>query len=413
MSYDGYKETKIGLVPDNWNATPIGDFAFVRRGASPRPIGDSKYFSESGRGWIRIADVTASKKRLQRTKQYLSDLGANKSVPVNPGDLIMSICATIGKPIILDMEACIHDGFVLFSKFRNRITTEYLYYELQRLEHSFISLGQEGTQKNLNTNLVRKTIIPLPPLPEQKKIATILSTVDEAIEKSDRIIEETKQLKKGLMRKLFLNKAYMIMSKAKEESTHLKPMRLSELGDIITGSTPRTNIKEYYNPWQFMFIGPADLGSKNKITTSIKNISKKGFKVARQLSANSVMTVCIGATIGKVGITSEPCATNQQINTIIPTENISAQYIYYLISGITQYLLSFAGDTATPILNKGEFGKVITFIHENINERHEIVCILSEVDAKIEKEQTTKDQLVQLKKGLMQVLLTGQVRVNV
>ncbi len=73
----------------------------------------------------------------------------------------------------------------------------------------------------------------------------------------------------------------------------------------------------------------------------------------------------------------------------------------------------FPRDTATPILNKGEFSKVITFVHNNMNERHQISRILSELDAKIEKEVDTKKQLEKLKKGLMQVLLTGNIRVKV
>ena len=124
------------------------------------------------------------------------------------------------------------------------------------------------------------------------------------------------------------------------------------------------------------------------------------------------MVVCIGATIGKVGITNEPSSTNQQVNTIIPSVNYSNDYIYYLLSGISEYLRAFAGDTATPQLNKTDFGKVITFVHIDFGEQEKIAQILSEVDNKIEKEEATKAELEQLKKGLMQVLLTGKVRVK-
>ena len=78
-----------------------------------------------------------------------------------------------------------------------------------------------------------------------------------------------------------------------------------------------------------------------------------------------------------------------------------------------KYLLGFAGDTATPQLNKTDFGKVVTFIHKSKSERTKIAAILSEADAKIEKEQTQKAQLEALKKGLMQQLLTGKKRVKV
>ncbi len=283
-----------------------------------------------------------------------------------------------------------------------------------QLEHANVLPFINGsTRTKLNQSDLRKLKLAIPPLTEQRKIAEILSTVDEAIEKTDAIIKETQQLKKGLMQKFFVNKAFMLWSKAEKENTKITPIRLNAFGKIVTGTTPSTKNKEYYNALDFMFIGPADLGSNKNITKSIKYISKEGLEVTRKLNKGAVMVVCIGATIGKVGITTKLCATNQQINTIIPKSTYPSEYVYYLLTGISQYLLSFAGDTATPILNKCEFGKVITFIHDDKNERSKISSILSNLDSKIEKEKETKNELEKLKKGLMQVLLTGKVRAKV
>jgi len=202
IGHTRFKETKIGRLPKEWEVKRIGDFSKVRRGASPRPIADQRYFSKSGRGWIRIADVTSSNKKLRKTKQFLSELGVSKSVPVNPGDLIMSICATIGRPIIVDMKACIHDGFVQFYDFNSSIEIEYFYYLLQLLENHFVATGQAGTQKNLNTDIVRRTYVPVPQFEEQRFIAQLLSTVDDKIEKEGAFMTQLKQLKKGLMQVL-------------------------------------------------------------------------------------------------------------------------------------------------------------------------------------------------------------------
>lgn len=298
------------------------------------------------------------------------------------------------------------DGTVSLYPNSQMLTDKYFYYLVS--DHKIKS---EGYQRHFK--YLKERIFIIPPLSEQRKIASILSTVDDAIEKTNTIIEETKQLKKGLMQKFFVNKAYMILRKANEEPTELKPIYLRELGKILTGTTPSTKVDEYYCSQDYMFIGPADLGNDKSPDTSEKYISSAGFNVARQLPSDSVMVVCIGATIGKVGITNKPCATNQQINTIIPSKAYSADYVYYLISGISKYLLAFAGDTATPILNKGEFGKVVTFVHNSLDERHQIAKILSAVDTKIENEMSTREQLEQLKKGLMQLLLTGKIRVKV
>ncbi len=122
--------TQLGNIPIDWKITQVKKIAKVRRGASPRPIDDPRYFNDTGRGWVRISDVSSTYKYLRTTTQYLSSLGASLSVKVDPGNLIMSICATIGKPVILDMHACIHDGFVLFQEISPEFDTEFLFYYL-------------------------------------------------------------------------------------------------------------------------------------------------------------------------------------------------------------------------------------------------------------------------------------------
>ena len=180
----------------------ISSFAKVRRGASPRPIGDPRYFGGNV-GWIRISDVTASNKYLRKTEQYVSQLGESLSVRVDKGDLVMSICGTIGRPIIIDMPSCIHDGFVQLYEIKNA-DTEYLYYILQYHEKDFEGRGQPGTQVNLNTSIVENFEIFIPEnIKEQRKIANILSTIDSVIEKTQSVIDKYKAIKQGMLKDLF------------------------------------------------------------------------------------------------------------------------------------------------------------------------------------------------------------------
>lgn len=202
IGHKKFKKTEIGEIPINWVISSIGEISNIRRGASPRPIGDLSYFSNIGRGWVRISDVTSSYKYLKNTSQYLSEKGISKSVKVNPGDLIMSICATIGKAIILDSEACIHDGFVLFSDLSEKIDSEFLFYVLQKNESYLVKKGQIGSQGNLNTDIVKRTLFPLPPLPEQKRITEMISTIDAEIEKEVSYRADLERIKTGLMQVL-------------------------------------------------------------------------------------------------------------------------------------------------------------------------------------------------------------------
>ncbi len=201
-----FKDSPLGRIPEEWEVVELGEVADVKRGASPRPIDDPIYFSEVGRAWIRILDVTTSNKYLKKTTQYLSPIGEQKSVKVEPNELIMSICATIGKPIIVKIPACIHDGFVALKNLSSQVDIEYLFYYLSFNEKNIQEMGQIGTQRNLNSNLVSCFKLLLPPLPEQKRIASILSQIDEVIEKEQKYKEKLERIKRGLMEDLLTGK---------------------------------------------------------------------------------------------------------------------------------------------------------------------------------------------------------------
>jgi len=128
---------------EGWEIKKLGEIAEIVRGASPRPIEDPKWFDEnSSIGWVRISDVTKSVKVLNETIQKLSELGIKSSRYVEKDNLIMSICATVGRPILTKINVCIHDGFVVF---RNpKIEKEYLYYFLIFIEKDWSKNGQVG-----------------------------------------------------------------------------------------------------------------------------------------------------------------------------------------------------------------------------------------------------------------------------
>ena len=121
-AYPEYKESGVewlGEVPSHWDVKAVKRLSPVLRGASPRPIDDPIYFDDDGEYvWARIADVTASDGFLNEAPQRLSQLGASKSVKLEPGSLFLSIAATVGKPCITNIKACIHDGFVYFPELK-------------------------------------------------------------------------------------------------------------------------------------------------------------------------------------------------------------------------------------------------------------------------------------------------------
>ena len=193
-----------------WQLKRMGQLAIIQRGASPRPIGSPIWFDEhSAVGWVRISDATASGMYLRETTQHLSPLGVQYSRPVSRGSLIMSICATVGRPIITQIDACIHDGFVAFDNLR--IDKYFLYYVLQSIEGEWSHHGQTGSQMNLNTSLINRTEIRVPPTTEeQTNIAEILCDIDAEIAALEQRLLKTRDLKQGMMQELLTGKTRLI-----------------------------------------------------------------------------------------------------------------------------------------------------------------------------------------------------------
>lgn len=183
----------------------LGKKAGIRRGASPRPIDSPRWFSNTGRGWVRISDVTRTNRFLAVTEQKLSLAGEACSVAVDPGQVIMSICATVGEPRMVTEPVCIHDGFVVFDR-HPELDSRYLRHLLVRSRPWFLARGQIGTQSNLNTGLVGSLPIAPPSIDEQELIA---DTIDYAYAAVDMEVAEAAKLrlqKQGLTRDLLTGK---------------------------------------------------------------------------------------------------------------------------------------------------------------------------------------------------------------
>jgi type I restriction enzyme, S subunit len=191
----------IGKIPAHWEVKRIKSLSRVKRGASPRPIDDPRYFDESGEySWVRIADVSANDHYLLNTQQKLSRLGASLSVKIYPNEIFVSIAGTVGKPMIAQIKCCIHDGFVYFPDLK--INREYLY-RLFETGQPYLGLGKHGTQLNLNTETIGNISIPLPPKDEQKAIVSFVEAntlkVDKGIFCKEKEIEKLKEYKATLI----------------------------------------------------------------------------------------------------------------------------------------------------------------------------------------------------------------------
>ena len=159
----------------------------------------------------------------------------------------------------------------------------------------------------------------------------------------------------------------------------MEKVRLKDIGTIVTGNTPSKKKSEYYINKDICFFKPSDIEDYGviKLKKSEEHISEKARDKVRMLPKNTVLVTCIG-TIGKVGIIEKEACCNQQINAIVPNDNINSKYLAYAVLSKKYWLQKKANAPVVPIINKSDFSNVEIFIH-NIEEQNVIVNQLDKI----------------------------------
>ncbi|MFA5546143.1 MAG: restriction endonuclease subunit S [Sphaerochaetaceae bacterium] len=394
----GYKKTEVGVIPEDWVVTSLKKISVIKRGASPRPINSPRWFSNQGRGWVRISDVTKANTYLMNVSQHLSPIGEQNSVAVEASDLIMSICATVGVPIILGIPACIHDGFVLFKNYEQILEKMFFFYFLKNYSSSASSKGQSGTQKNLNTSIVGNILIPVPQKTEQKAIATALSDVDNLITSLEQLIEKKKAIKQGTMQELLTGRRRL------KGFGKGKGHKQTELGMIP-------------EDWEIKSFGDV-LSVKHGKSQKEVEIENGKYPILATGGiigwSNSYLANTPSVLIGRKGTIDKPQYMDTPfwtVDTLFYTEinpSNCAKYLYYLFKLIPWY--SYNEASGVPSLNATTIEKIRKAFPSTKREQEVISEALTLIDSEIENLEAKVDKYKQIKQGMMQNLLTGRIR---
>ena len=141
-----------GVQPSEWKNAPLGSFVEIKRGGSPRPIQD--FLSDSGLRWLKISDVTSlSSPFVLEIKEHIKEEGLRKTVFLHAGELVLSNSATPGIPKILDVDTCIHDGWLYFPK--SELSKYYLYLFFKHIRKELVALGNGSVFTNLKTDILK------------------------------------------------------------------------------------------------------------------------------------------------------------------------------------------------------------------------------------------------------------------
>ncbi|WP_426385644.1 restriction endonuclease subunit S [Latilactobacillus curvatus] len=176
--------------------------------------------------------------------------------------------------------------------------------------------------------------------------------------------------------------------------------KLSEIGKIVTGNTPSTSNKGYYNG-DFLFVSPADIQENRYVNKTTTTLTELGFKTGRLVPKGATLFVSIGSTIGKIGQSICDVITNQQINSVISFSDYDDDFIYTSILNSSTKIKQLAATQAVPIINKNEFGKSIIKI-PSLEEQQKIGAFFKQLDDTITLHQRKLDLLKEQKKGYLQ-----------
>lgn len=188
-----------GIQPSAWTNAPLGTFVEIKRGGSPRPIQD--YLSDSGLRWLKISDVTSlSSPFVLEVKEHIKKEGLKKTVFLHAGELVLSNSATPGIPKILDVDTCIHDGWLYFPK--SELSKYYLYLFFKHIRKELVSLGNGSVFTNLKTDILKAFPTTKADKVTLKKFDALVSPLFDAMLNADRENLKLATMRDSLLPKL-------------------------------------------------------------------------------------------------------------------------------------------------------------------------------------------------------------------
>lgn len=397
---EGYHKTKFGIVPFSWKVKTVGENIEEYRELS-NDIDTHQIYSSTRKGLMPQADYYDQREAVQTSLGYkMVPTGYITYRHMSDDDVFFFNQNNIGRTILVSSE------YPVFIANENAINVFLLEALNGAARFRYFCRTQKlgGTRTRLYLKNLKTYQLTMPSMEEQQKIAAILATQDKVIALKEQLLLEKRTIMESVMIQLFTRR-----KRANGFREQWQVKCFSELGKIVTGSTPSKDTPEYYGK-DFLWITPTDIGEEKNIDFSSKMLSSAGFSKSRKLPKGTLLVTCI-ASIGKNAVLQKEGSCNQQINAIIPNEEYDVDFLYYYLSYHTPYIEQNAGVSATKIINKNSFSN-LRRAFPPFPEQQAIAAILTTADKEVELLKKSIEAEKQKKKALMQLLLTGLVRVN-
>ncbi|MBA2868938.1 restriction endonuclease subunit S [Methanococcus maripaludis] len=399
---EGYKETKIGVIPEYWDVKSFKEVSKIVGGGTPDT--ENMDFWNGNIRWCTPTDISKnSAKFIEKTEKTISELGLKNSSAtiLPPNTVLMCSRATIGEKSISKYEITTNQGFKSFIC-NNSLNFEYLYYLIDILKKEFIKRANGTTFIEISKKDVEKIQMPLPPAKEQQKIAEILSTWDKSIEKLENLISKKIETKKGLMQNLLTGNVRF--SEFESEWKEVK------LGDILK---ERNDVG--YLDLELLAITMKN-GVIKRSELDLKDNSSENKSKYKRILPGDIGYNTMRMWQGVSGLSNYEGIVSPAYTIVTPKKDVSGEYIAYLfktsnmINLFHRYSQGLVNDTLN--LKYKNFKIINAIIPKSIEEQEKIASVLSTQDKEIELLKQKLELVNTQKKGLMQNLLTGKIRVK-
>ena len=392
-------------MENKWKTISFDQICDITRGASPRPI--QEHLVDNGTPWVKIADATKSPSRyITDTKEFIKPESEKNSRIVYPGELIVSNSATPALPRFLKIRACVHDGWLILRNLRN-VCPEFLYYKIEKEREALLMKGNGAIFTNLKTEILKEHEIQLPPLPEQKAIASVLSSLDDKIDLLHQQNQTLEALAETLFRQWFIEEAKEDWEEGKLEdlvlsaNTGLDAIRRAPIVENYTG-IKCLRIQDISQNKTFDNWGNTEVKDSDFVKAQLKRgdiimarTCSPGILLHVQEDLNAVFNN--GLARIRANENSHPIFLKYLFKT-----NEFINHIYGISDGTAVQLNMKLGDLLSYDLKIPPIGFIDKFVK-----------IVSEWDDKILSNQQQVQTLTQLRDTLLPKLMSGEVRVKV
>ena len=409
----GYKQTEVGVIPEEWEVKLLGEFASVTAGGTPSRT-NAKYWN-GDIPWVTTSEVDSC--AINHAEQFITKEGLHSSAAklLPPGTLLMALYGqgkTRGKVGVLGFEAATNQACAAIS-LKHGVSREFIFHFLASEYDAIRRLSNTGNQDNLNSSLIRSIAVPLPCEAEQRAIAAALSDVDALLGGLDRLIAKKRDLKQAAMQQLLTGQTRLPGFRGRWEMLNMAQKSLLKARIGWQGLTTA----EYLPTGTYYLVTGTDFLAGRVSWTTCPFVAAERYEQDRniQLGSGDVLVTKDG-TIGKVAFVDQlpgPATLNSGVFVIRPKgDAYEPKFLYYILSSevFESFLRKLAAGSTISHLYQKDFVAFQFLAPPSLDEQRAVAEALGDMEAQVAALEARRDKTRALKQAMMQELLTGKTR---